>query len=245
MVVIKQVSKYFKSKTALDSVSFTAVSGEVTGVIGANGSGKTTIMRLISTVMAPSGGSISVCGFDTVKRPVEVRKHIGVLLGGDVSLYGKFTAYENIEYFAKLQGMDKPAIKRNINELTELLNMNDYINRRVEKFSRGMKQRVAFARAIVHDPDVLLLDEPSTGLDIYSIHDVQEFIFTCKKRGKTILLSTHNINEMENLCDRIVLLDQGRKAAEGSKAELLTASRQNNIMDMFFSTVDSNGGCKK
>ena len=238
MIAIENVSKRFRDKLAVNSVSFTALAGEVTGLIGANGSGKTTIMRMIATVYKPSAGNISVCGVDVKKNPAGVRKNIGVLLGGDISLYRRFTAYENIEYYALLQGMSKTEAKQSIEVLSETLGIKDYLYRKVDGFSRGMRQRVAFARAIVHDPQVILLDEPSTGLDIYSIRDVQNFISSCKKRGKTILLSTHNVSEMENLCDKVAVLDNGSKIFEGDIQSLMSDMKSENLMDAFFKLVD-------
>lgn len=237
MIAIENVSKQFRDKLAVNSVSFTALAGEVTGLIGANGSGKTTIMRMIATVYKPSAGNISVCGVDVKKNPAGVRKNIGVLLGGDISLYRRFTAYENIEYYALLQGMSKTEAKQSIEVLSETLGIKDYLYRKVDGFSRGMRQRVAFARAIVHDPQVILLDEPSTGLDIYSIRDVQNFIISCKKRGKTILLSTHNVSEMENLCDKVAVLDNGSKIFEGDIQSLMSDMKSENLMDAFFKLV--------
>lgn len=237
MIAIENVSKRFRDKLAVNSVSFTARAGEVTGLIGANGSGKTTIMRMIATVYKPSAGNISVCGVDVKKNPAGVRKNIGVLLGGDISLYRRFTAYENIEYYALLQGMSKTEAKQSIEVLSETLGIKDYLYRKVDGFSRGMRQRVAFARAIVHDPQVILLDEPSTGLDIYSIRDVQNFIISCKKRGKTILLSTHNVSEMENLCDKVAVLDKGSKIFEGDIQSLISDTKSENLMDAFFKLV--------
>lgn len=238
MIAIENVSKRFRDKLAVNGVSFTARAGEVTGLIGANGSGKTTIMRMIATVYKPSAGNISVCGVDVKKNPAGVRKNIGVLLGGDISLYRRFTAYENIEYYALLQGMSKTEAKQSIEVLSETLGIKDYLYRKVDGFSRGMRQRVAFARAIVHDPQVILLDEPSTGLDIYSIRDVQNFIISCKKRGKTILLSTHNVSEMENLCDKVAVLDKGSKIFEGDIQSLVSDTKSENLMDAFFKLVD-------
>ena len=237
MIAIENVSKRFRDKLAVNSVSFTARAGEVTGLIGANGSGKTTIMRMIATVYKPSAGNISVCGVDVKKNPAGVRKNIGVLLGGDISLYRRFTAYENIEYYALLQGMSKTEAKQSIEVLSETLGIKDYLYRKVDGFSRGMRQRVAFVRAIVHDPQVILLDEPSTGLDIYSIRDVQNFIISCKKRGKTILLSTHNVSEMENLCDKVAVLDKGSKIFEGDIQSLISDTKSENLMDAFFKLV--------
>ena len=234
MIELTNVTKKFKDKIAVDGISFCAASGTITGLIGANGSGKSTTMRMIATLLTPTEGVIAVNGIDTQRQPQEARKQIGVLLGGDVSLYDRLTARENVIYFAELQGMDKQTAESRLRELSDLLGMNDFLDRRVAGFSRGMRQKVAFARSIIHDPDVLLLDEPSTGLDINAIKDVQDFILYCKKQGKTILLSTHNAHEMDKLCDNIVFIDDGKIIAHGEKCELLRSKKCDSVADLFF-----------
>ena len=234
MIILTNVTKKFKDKVAVNGVSFCAKSGVITGLVGSNGSGKSTTMRMIATLLAPTEGSISVNGVDALKNPQEARKHIGILLGGDVSLYDRLTARENILYFAELQGMNKQDAEKRLLELSELLGMNDFLGRKVAGFSRGMRQKVAFARSIIHDPDILLLDEPSTGLDINAIKDVQDFILYCKKKGKTILLSTHNAHEMDKLCDNIVFIDNGNVIAQGGKDELLKSKGCDSVADLFF-----------
>lgn len=215
MIEVKEVTKRFGKKTVLDGITFSANAGEVTGLIGANGSGKTTLMRIISGIYKPDSGTSYVCGLNSATDTQAVRSKLGVMLGGDVSLYERFTAYENIDYFARLYGMSRTESYESIIKLSAIFKMDDYLYRRTEGFSRGMRQRVAFARSIVHNPEVILLDEPSTGLDIYSIGDVKGFIMSCKNAGKTILLSTHNIDEMQTLCDKLIIIDSGRKIGEG------------------------------
>lgn len=238
MVTIKNVTKSFGKKVAVDDLSFCAEEGKITGLIGSNGSGKSTTMRMIATLLKQDKGTITINDIDTVKNPVEARKQIGILLGGDVSLYDRLTARENILYFADLQGMTKEKAEKSLKELSDLLDMSEFLDRRVAGFSRGMRQKVAFARSIIHDPDVLLLDEPSTGLDINSIKDVQDFILFCKERKKTIILSTHNAHEMEILCDNIVFIDDGKVIAEGKKEELLKKHNCEYVADMFFCLKD-------
>ena len=183
MIEVSNVCKSFGKTQVIQNISFTAQSGQITGFIGANGSGKTTTMRLISTILHPDSGSICVDGTDVIRDPNGARRHMGVLFGGDVSLYNRLTAWENILYFAKLQGMDEDQAAERIKVLSNLLDMERFLFKRVQGFSRGMRQKVAFAKSIVHDPSTILLDEPSTGLDIYSIRDVQDFILTCKEQG--------------------------------------------------------------
>lgn len=235
MITIKNITKTFGKKIAVDDLSFCAEPGKITGLIGSNGSGKSTTMRMIATLLKQDGGTIEINGIDTIKDPVGARKQIGILLGGDVSLYDRLTARENIMYFASIQNVTPADAEVRLNELSKLLDMEDFLDRQVATFSRGMRQKVAFARSIIHDPDILLLDEPSTGLDINSIKDVQDFIIFCKERQKTIILSTHNAHEMETLCDNIVFIDEGKIIAEGNKDELLKKNNCKYVSDMFFS----------
>ncbi len=234
MITVSNVSKAFGKTQVIKNISFTASPGQITGLIGANGSGKTTTMRLISTILKPDSGSIIVDGADAVSNPAAARKNLGVLFGGDVSLYNRLTAWENIMYFAKLQGMSDAEAETRIKILSNLLDMDKYIFKRVTGFSRGMRQKVAFAKSIVHNPSVILLDEPSTGLDIYSIRDVQDFILTCKEQGKTVLVSTHNMHEIERLCDNLVIISDGRIIRNGPKEEILRNEGTDDVMEMFF-----------
>lgn len=194
MIELNKVSKIFNGKKIINDVSFEVNTGNVTALIGANGAGKSSIIRLISTIYRQDMGDIRIDGVSTLDEPEKIRKKMGVLFGGDVYLYDLLTATENIMYFAMLQGVEKGVAQKRIDQLVEVFHMEDYIDRKVEKFSRGMKQKVAFTRALIHDPCILLLDEPSTGLDIEAIATVRSFIRNCKEKGITVLLSTHNIN---------------------------------------------------
>jgi len=224
MIEITNVTKTFKTykrfrKTEITAVKdFSAVieEGIVTGLIGRNGAGKTTLIRLISTVLEPVQGSISIDGYDVKKNAIDVRKRIGVLFGGEAGLYGRLTAYENIEYFGLLNGLSKEECKESIDSLVSRFGMETYINRKVADFSRGMKQKVLFARAVVHNPQIIILDEPSTGLDIVGIQEVQKFIEDCQRNQKTIILSSHNMYEIENLATNILIIDKGQKVYDGS-----------------------------
>ncbi len=234
MIKVSNVSKSFGKAQIIKDISFVAQPGQITGLIGANGSGKTTTMRLISTILKPDCGSIEVDGVDAVNNPAGARKNLGVLFGGDVSLYNRLTAWENIMYFAKLQGMDDNEAEQRIKILSNLLDMDRYLFKRVAGFSRGMRQKVSFAKSIVHNPSVIMLDEPSTGLDIYSIRDVQDFILTCKEQGKTVLVSTHNMHEIERLCDNLVIIADGKVIRNGTKEEILRNEGTDDVMEMFF-----------
>ncbi len=234
MIKVDNLTKQFGKKVAVNNISFCADSGVITGLIGSNGSGKSTTMRTIATLLKQNKGTILIDNIDTIKHPHKAREKIGILLGGDVSLYERLTARENILYFADLQSLERKIAEQRLNELVELLDMSSYIDRRVGGFSRGMRQKVAFARSIIHSPDVLLLDEPSTGLDINAIKDVQNFILYCKSQGKTILLSTHNAHEMERLCDNLVFIEDGKIVAQGKKNFLLQESGCSDTADLFF-----------
>lgn len=234
MVKVDKITKKFSNKLAVDNISFCASTGVVTGLIGSNGSGKSTTMRMISTLLMQDAGNILIDDIDTIKQPHKAREKIGVLLGGDVSLYDRLTAKENILYFAGLQNVKRDDATRYLYELINLLDMESYIDMPVSGFSRGMRQKVAFARSVIHRPDVLLLDEPSTGLDINAIKDIQNFVLYCKSQGKTIILSTHNAHEMEHLCDNLVFIDEGKIVLQGEKNVLLQENKCSNVTDLFF-----------
>lgn len=210
MLEINNVTKRFKKNTVIDNVSFTVNKGEVVGLLGENGAGKTTTLRMISTMLKVSEGEIKVNNFSVNKDPEKVRREIGILFGGDVGLYDRLSGRENIKYFANLYGLtDRQADKR-INDLAKEFNMEEYIDKKVGKFSRGMKQKVSIARSIVHNPSVMLFDEPCTGLDVRATRTIQAFIRKCQGQGKTILLSSHSMTEVERLCDRVIIINKGK-----------------------------------
>ncbi|WP_027308833.1 ATP-binding cassette domain-containing protein [Caloramator sp. ALD01] len=220
MIEVIGLTKKFKEVTAVDNVSFKVDKGEIVGLLGENGAGKTTTLRMISTMLKPTSGTAKICGLDLVNEPDKVRKKIGILFGGEVGLYDRLTARENIKYFADLSGLSSEEANKNIEFLAEMLDMKEYIDRRVGKFSRGMKQKVAIARSIVHNPDVMLFDEPTIGLDVSSSAIVQDFILDCKKKGRAIIFSSHSMREVERLCDRVVIIHKGRIVYDGKIEDL-------------------------
>ncbi|MBZ4663769.1 MAG: transporter [Caloramator sp.] len=220
MIEVIGLTKKFKEITAVDNVSFKVDKGEIVGLLGENGAGKTTTLRMISTMLKPTSGTAKICGLDLVNEPDKVRKKIGILFGGEVGLYDRLTARENIKYFADLSGLSSDEANKNIEFLAEMLDMKEYIDRRVGKFSRGMKQKVAIARSIVHNPDVMLFDEPTIGLDVSSSTIVQDFILDCKKKGRAIIFSSHSMREVERLCDRVVIIHKGRIVYDGKIEDL-------------------------
>ncbi|MAD17258.1 MAG: ABC transporter [Alteromonadaceae bacterium] len=195
-------------------VSLICQQGEVLGLLGPNGAGKTTTLRMLSTALKPDSGSITINGTDVLINPVMARKKIG-FLSGSTGLYGRLSGRENIEYFAKLHGMTPAQIKQKIEALAELLDMHTFLDRRSENFSTGMKQKVAIARAVVHDPEVVILDEPTTGLDIMATQTVLRFIRGLKEQGTPVIFSTHHLDEVSELCDRVAVIDQGLSKFDG------------------------------
>jgi sodium transport system ATP-binding protein len=194
--------------------------GEIVGILGENGAGKTTTLRMIAGILQPTGGGGSVNGFDITTNPQRVRGEIGTLLGCQAGLYDRLTAKENILYFADLNDVPRERSLKRIDELSKLLGMEEYLNKRTSTFSHGMKQKTAIARAIVHNPPVMLLDEPTSGLDVLSTKIVRYFINQCRKEQKATLFSSHAIEEIEILCDRVVIIHQGKLVEEGSISEI-------------------------
>lgn len=210
MISLNNVTKKFDDKTATYELNFKINEGEIFGLLGENGAGKTTTLRMLATMLKPTSGNITVCGFDTVKQDSKVRENIGIMFGGETGLYDRLTAKENIEYFGMLYDMDKNKLDEQIKKISKILEMDEYIDKRVANFSKGMKQKVAFARTIIHNPKVLLLDEPTSGLDVTAAVQVHEFIKSCKKEGRTVVFSSHTMSEVEKLCDRVAIIHKGK-----------------------------------
>ena len=237
MLEIKNLTKKFKKSTVVDNVSFKVNPGEIVGLLGENGAGKTTTLRMISTMLKITSGEAVVNNFSADKEPIKVRNEIGILFGGDVGLYDRLTARENIKCFANLYGMsDKDADVR-IDELAKKFNMEEYIDKKVSKFSRGMKQKVSIARSIVHSPSVMLFDEPSTGLDVTAARTIQDFILDCKKENKTILFSSHSMREVEKLCDRVVIINKGKLLEDCSIDDLKEKYNNDDLEEVFVSLI--------
>lgn len=216
MVEVRDLVKKFGNFTAVDNISFQVNKGEIFGLLGENGAGKTTTLRMLATMLRPTSGQAVLGGFDTVREPEKVRAHIGILFGGETGLYDRLTAAENISYFGELNGMDKAGINERTRQLSDVFGMQEFLNRRASKLSKGMKQKVAFARSVIHSPDIMLFDEPTSGLDVSAAREVQEFILNCKAEGKTIIFSSHTMSEVDKLCDRIGIIHKGKLVETGA-----------------------------
>lgn len=204
------------SVTALDHVTFDIRPGEVVGLLGPNGAGKTTCVRVLSTLLLPTRGSASIGGVDVVKHPRTARSKLGVSFGGDLGLYTRLSARDNLRYFGTMYRLDPSSAADRIESLLEQVGLAERGESRVETFSRGMRQRLHLARAVLHDPEVLLLDEPSAGLDPQGARDVRTEVSRLATEGRAILLTTHDMAEAEELCSRLVVLDRGRIRRHGS-----------------------------
>lgn len=209
-----------KSTIAVEDVSFQVEQGELFGVLGPNGAGKTTTVKMLTTILLPTKGSGSILGHDLVKDTSEIRKHIGFTFGGARGLYGRLTAMDNLRYFAELYALDPLYSKKRIPEMLELVGLQDRSDDRVETFSSGMQQRLHLARALLHNPDVLFLDEPTVGIDPIGARELRQTVKSLQQAGKTILLTTHYMAEAEELCDRIAIVNHGKIVAMDTPSAL-------------------------
>ncbi|NMB96241.1 MAG: ATP-binding cassette domain-containing protein [Clostridiaceae bacterium] len=237
MLEVKNLTKTFGEVVAVNSVSFSVGKGEVFGLVGENGAGKTTTLRLLATMLKPTSGTADLGGYDLVREPEKVRGIVGILFGGESGLYDRLSAAENIAYFGELNNMDKSVLKQRIDQLAEIFEMEEYINRKTGSFSKGMKQKVAFARSIVYNPEIMLFDEPTSGLDVTAIRNVHEFIMNCKDEGKTIILSSHSMDEVEKLCDKIGIIHKGILVDTGTVDELVGKHNGSTLEDIFVKLV--------
>ena len=221
---------------AVDDVSFECRPGEVFGLLGPNGAGKSTILRIIATLLRPNGGQVKICGFDVNKAPEDSRRHLG-FLSAETALYRRLTAEEILLYFGRLSGVDEKVLRTRVDSLIDRFNIRSFANVHCEKLSTGMKQRVSIARAIVHDPPVICLDEPTNGLDILAILATQQAIRDFRDAGKCILFSTHNMHEAEKLCDRIAIIHSGKLLAIGTLEALRLQTGKHYLEDIFVDLV--------
>jgi sodium transport system ATP-binding protein len=244
MIETKNLTKIFEDKkrgriTAVDNVNISVNKGEIFGLLGLNGAGKTTTLRILATILKPTSGTATLNGFDVVKEPEKAKAKLGFLTGA-TGLYGRLRAREMIQYFGLLYGMSKADATRRTNELMEIFNLSEFADTRCDKLSGGTKQKVSIARTMIHDPEVLILDEPTVGLDVITSRAVVSFINAEKGRGKAIIFSTHVMHEAEKLCDRIGVIHRGRIIAVGTPAELKNRAGCNDMDDAFVKLVGEN-----
>lgn len=209
-----------RSIVALHALDLSVPQGQVFGILGPNGAGKTTAIRILATLLTPTSGRASVLGFDVVRESNDVRKLIGLVLGGERGLYGRLSGRDNLRYFAALNNMNSSQARRRITELLELVGLENQPKTLVEEYSRGMKQRLHLARGLLMDPEVLFLDEPTIGLDPVGAHEIRQLIPTLARGGTTVLLTTHYMFEADTLCDSIAIINKGKLSALGTPSEI-------------------------
>ena len=210
MIVVKNISKSLNNFKILKNVSFEVNDGEIMGLLGQNGAGKTTLLRVLSTMLRPDTGNAEINGFDLRNESEKIRSITGILFGSEAGLYERLTVKENLEYFAELNLMNKEHIVKRIKFLSEKFEFKSYLNKFAFELSKGMKQKVSIARAVIHDPCVMLLDEPESGLDFKASRIVLDFIDDCKKEGKCVIFSSHSLENIKNYSDRTAVIDKGK-----------------------------------
>jgi len=229
---------------AVDRVSFQVGPGEIFGLLGANGAGKTTVLRIISTVLRPTSGTVQVRGYDVVTQPSEVRSRIG-FVSNNTAIYDRMTAREMVEFFGRLHGMSSEQLAERIETLFNQLRMKDFCDCPGSKMSTGMKQKVSIARALVHDPPVLVFDEATLGLDVMVARNLLAVVRSLRDAGKCLIFSTHVMSEVERLCDRIAIMHQGRILDSGTLEQLRSRHGEQDLEELFFSLLsdfESNDG---
>jgi len=240
VIRVEALSKNFGEVEAVIDVSFSADDGKVTALLGPNGAGKSTTLRMLSTVIKPSSGSAYIDGFDVRQETMAVCSRIGVLPHA-TGLYDRLSARENIRYFGELHGMERDSLEARIDSLVELLDMSEFSDRRVGGFSQGQRIKVALARAIVHDPKNVLLDEPTNGLDVMATRALREIIHGFKNEGRCVLFSSHVMQEVANLCDDVIIIGQGRLQFQGTLDRLKSDTGQEDLEEAFIRVIGAQG----
>lgn len=255
MIIINNLTKVFKlskkqmtvqktkknMKKAVDGVSLKANKGEIYGLLGPNGAGKTTALRCVATLLKPTGGTISVCGFDSEKEPEAVRRSIGFLTN-DIKLDPQFSAKYMFQFFGKLHGVSDNVIEERRKNLFSYFGIEEFQDKKIEELSTGMKQKAAIAVSLVHDPEVVIFDEPTNGLDIVTARGVTDYLKKMRDDGKVVIISTHIMTEAEKLCDKIGVIINGKMVAEGSLGEILTQTGCDDLEDAFFELYKHQNG---
>ncbi|QEE26054.1 ATP-binding cassette domain-containing protein [Rhodanobacter glycinis] len=241
MIEVSDLRKAFGTVKAVDGVSFTARDGEITGLLGPNGAGKTTTLRMLYTLMKPGSGHVKVDGIDAAVDPQAVRRQLGVLPDAR-GLYKRLTARENIEYFARLHDIEPAQMHARRDALVDALEMRDILDRRTEGFSQGQRVKTAIARALIHDPKNVILDEPTNGLDVMATRGLRQFMQALKAEGRCVLFSSHIMQEVAALCDRIVVIAHGRVVADETPDALRAQTGETNLEDAFVKIIGSEEG---
>ena len=241
MIHVQQLAKHYADLrrgklVALGGISFDAYPGQIYGLLGPNGAGKTTALRIISTVLRPTSGTATVAGADVVTQPSQVRRHIG-FMSANTGVYDRMTAWEIVEYFGRLHGLDDDTLRMRMESLFERLQMNEIRDLLGAKMSTGMKQKVSIARALVHDPPVLIFDEATSGLDVLVARALLKTVAELREHGKCVLFSTHIMREAEKLCDRLAIVHRGHILAEGTLDELRDRHDQRDLEELFFQLI--------
>lgn len=241
MIEARNLTKAFRDKKrgeilAVNDVSFRVSPGQIYGLLGANGAGKTTTLRLLATLLKPTRGGATVAGFDVVAAADRVRAHVG-FLAASTALYGRLTARETISYFGRLNGLAPVLIAQRTAQLATELDMHEFLDRRCDKLSTGMKQKTSITRTLIHDPPVMIFDEPTLGLDVMAARAIVQFVRECRNRGKTVIYSTHVMSEVEKLCDVVGIIHDGRLLAEGTLADLRVRFGEEDVEEIFVRVV--------
>ena len=234
----KELGDDIRTQRAVDHVSFVCEPGKVFSLLGPNGAGKTTTLRMLSTIFTPTSGSIEICGIDAVKEPERARSKIGFLTGS-TGLYSRLTPHEVIDYFGLLYEVNKTEINYRKKKLIELLNMGEFMNKRIGKLSTGMKQKVSIARTMIHDPEVVVFDEPTSGLDVITAENIITLIRDCKNQGKTVIFSSHIMSEVDLLCDDLAIIHKGVIKFQGSMESFRNHMIESNLTQEFIRIVNT------
>jgi len=241
MIEVQNLSKSFGKLKAVQNVSFSAANGQITGLLGPNGAGKSTTLRMLYTLLKPDSGLARIDGFDIAQSPLDVQTRIGVLSDAQ-GIYERLTTRENIRYFGQLHGMGDQELEKRMEELIVMLEMQSIADRRTKGFSTGERLKVAIARALVHDPGNVLLDEPTNGLDVKSTRAMRQFVRKLRDDGKCVILTSHIMQEVSALCDQIIIISNGIIAAQGTPDELLQKTGKDNLEDAFIEIIGTDEG---
>ncbi len=241
MIHVRQLTKQYSeiqsgTFTAVDRISFDAMPGQIFGLLGPNGAGKTTALRLLSTVLKPTSGTAIINGFDVVAQPDQVRHQIG-FVSTNTAIYDRMTAWEMVQYFGRLYGMNEETLNQRMEHLFERFQMNNIRDLLGSKMSTGMKQKVSIARAMIHNPPVLILDEATSGLDILVAREVLRTVEQVREQGMCVVYSSHIMTEVQRLCDRIAIMNRGRILAQGTISELAETHQESNLEELFYQLI--------